>query len=82
MIRLEVGQGDSSIRADRSETKGRASESTGSIRILVHPKDDIKLDDIIELLGYHLRVMSIFPRQDLQGAIHHYQVDLEVWHEK
>lgn len=79
VIYFQIGQADTSIRADRSETKGRAEEAYGKIRILVEPRASIQAGQRMKLDGETLRVLTVFPRHGLGGKLHHYQVDLEVW---
>ena len=79
VLYMHVGIQESSIRADRSESKARAEEPAGKVRILVHSDDSIELTDKVELHGHTLRVINMFPRHDLDGRLHHFQVDLEPW---
>lgn len=79
VIHFKIGVQTGSIRADRSDAKARLEEPSSKIRFLVHPADDIKPGDRIVVNGHTLRVVSVFPRNDLNGKLHHNEVDLEVW---
>lgn len=79
VIYFQAGQGRSSIRADRSESKARAEEQSGKVRLLVHPDDAVRLGDKVMMFNEVLRVTNVFPRHDLNGHLHHVQVDLELW---
>jgi hypothetical protein len=81
VIYFRVGQADVSIRADRSESKGKAEEGAGKVRILLPPKTVINAGDRVDLLGVTLRAIIVFPRISLNGKLHHKQVDLELWEE-
>lgn len=81
VIYMNIGITESSIRADRSESKARIEETAGKARFLVHPDDNIGNGDMVQVFGATLRVENVFPRHDLNGRLHHYQVDLEPWPE-
>ena len=81
IIHFKVGQADVSIRADRSESKGRAEEDSGKFRILVDPKVRMASGDKLQVHNQALRVITVFPRQSLDGKFHHLEVDLEIWQE-
>lgn len=79
VIYFRAGEGATSIRADRSETKARAEELNGKVRLLMNPKEKIKIGDRLSMFNHDLRVRSIFPNNDLNGRLHHLQVDLSLW---
>lgn len=78
-VRLDMSIGKSSVRTDKSGTQGRAEEEMFDGRILVHPEDFIKFNDVLEILGKKFQVVGIFPRFDMASVLHHYQVDLMSW---
>jgi len=81
VIYFRAGENSTSIRADRSETKARAEELNGKVRLLLDPKDKIRVGDRLTMFNQDLRVRSIFPNNDMNGRLHHNQVDLTLWEE-
>lgn len=81
-IRLETGFQQTSIRTDKSGSQSRAEESVFQGRVLIHPKYDVKPGDILEVSEIRYKVESIWPRYEMNGVLHHYQVDLSAWRER
>ena len=78
-VRLESVVQPTSIRTDKSGSKSSADETVFLGRILIAPDVVPSEDDIIDLYGKQYRIESVFPRYELQGMLHHYQVDLIKW---
>lgn len=73
-----------SVRADSSASRGRADEQTADVRILLKPNEDITTGDIVEiqLTGGQpivMKVSKIFRRPDVEGVIHHIDVEGDLW---
>jgi len=79
VVKLTLGAEKTSVRADSSASRGAAHEFVADARLLFPSDSKIAVNDRVELGGYRLKVVSIFPRFGLDGEIDHYQVDLAVW---
>lgn len=78
-IRLETSVMATSIRTDKSGSKGRAEEEIQQGRVLIHPKAEFQIGDLIEVYGIKWRIQSVYPRHDMDGRLSHYQVDVSAW---
>ena len=79
IIQLKIQSLKSSVRADSSATRGSAREVTAEGTLLFPTTSPVKLDDQVEVAGYKLRVVSVFPRHNLQGVFDHLEVEVTVW---
>lgn len=79
IVRLVDASERTSVRTDSSASRGRAREIQSDARLLFPPGSTVKIDDQVELLGSTLKITSVFPRYDVQGRFHHYQVDGMIW---
>jgi hypothetical protein len=79
VVKLDITIARTSVRADTSATRGAAREYIGEATLLFTPDSNVALDDQIDVLGYKLRVVTVFPRSDLQGNPHHLQVQAGIW---
>jgi hypothetical protein len=68
----------SSIRADKSGSKERASEQTANYSILVAPTASLKEDDAITIMGKRYKIWRVEPTFSMSGQIDHYQVALKL----
>lgn len=80
-IRMESSLQQTTIRTDKSGSKNRATENIFQGRILVHPKHTIEQGQVVEIYGALYRVDSVWPRLEMNGVLHHWQVDLSIWQE-
>lgn len=64
----------SSIRADSSASRGNAREIETSIDVLLPASARIAVEDQMMLLGLTVRVISIFPRYNTSGSLHHLEI--------
>lgn len=80
-IKIDHSVRQTSIRTDKSASKSRADEDVVDARLLVEPRAQLALGDILEFNGAQYRVVTIFPRYDMSGIVDHYQVDLAKWRE-
>lgn len=71
-----------SVRADSTASRGAAEQLEASVRLLMLPDSDIDVDSLVSLEGRSevLIVDGVDPRYDTDGEIHHFQVDLRIWH--
>lgn len=73
-----------SVRADSSASRGRADEQVADVRVLLRPKEKISTGDLIEITlqggdPIVMQVNRIFRRPDIDGAIHHIDVEGDLW---
>lgn len=79
IIKLMITNEKSSVRADSSASRGNAMELETHSVLLLTPKTKAKIDDVIEINGYKLRIMGMFARHNLNGVLDHYQVEARMW---
>lgn len=77
-IKIVYGHEPTSIRTDKSGTKSRADHTVELSKILVHPRigKPIDIGDLIEIIGRKFEVISVQPRLDMDGRMHHYEVSM------
>ena len=73
-----------SVRADSSASRGRADEQVADVRILLKPSEQVSTGDLVEirLLGGEsitIQISRIFRRPDVEGVIHHIDVEGDLW---
>ena len=80
VVRLEVRNAKSSVRADTSASRGSARErETPHAIILLGPFTAGRIDDIIDVGGVLLRIMSLEQRFDIDGRMDHYEITCSYW---
>ena len=80
VVRLEVGQEQSSVRVDSSASRAHADEMTApNARLLFEKTADVAVGDKVTVFGHDLEVLSVFARHQVHGDLDHYQVDLKIW---
>lgn len=79
VVKLIATVQKSSVRADSSASRGNAREIVADARLLFSPPIVPNIGDRVIVAGVDLRAVSVFPRFDVVGRLHHYQVDLNVW---
>lgn len=79
IVELHMRVVRSSVRADSSASRGSAREHEGEARLLFPTTVELNLDDQVEVAGYQLRVVGIFPRHNLQGVLDHMEVECATW---
>lgn len=79
VIRLESDVNPTSIRTDKSGTKSRAEEKLHVGRVMIAANEVFKVGDQLDLHDIRWEIDSIHPRFDINGRLHHYQVDLQAW---
>lgn len=79
IVKLEVANEKSSVRADSSASRGNALEVQVASVILLTTKTAARRDDIIEVSGYKLRIVLMEPRYDVGGRLDHYEIHATMW---
>lgn len=78
-VRMEVEMASTSIRVDKAGSKSRAEEDVAKGRMLVAPTAEFKRGDRFSFSGRTWRIVSIWPRYEMDGRLNHYQVDMVTW---
>lgn len=81
VVKLDIANEKSAVRADTSASRGNARELEAKAEILLQPTTIAHIDDLIEVSGVKLRIMSKFPRRNMQGVLDHYQISCTYWSE-
>jgi len=79
IVKLNVQNMKSSVRADTTASRGTAQEKQVEALILLDPKTVASIDDIMEVHGVVLRIVSMFPRHSVSGQLDHYEVTGTIW---
>lgn len=79
IVKLNVGDQNVTVRADSSASRGAAQEIVADAMLLFPPVYGIKTDDVIDILGFKLKVTQVFPRHSVNGQLDHHQVEAMVW---
>ena len=79
VVKISVKNEKSSVRADSSASRGNAMEFETESTLLMTANSKVKIDDIIEVMGFRLKVTGKLPRVNLEGGIDHYQISATVW---
>jgi hypothetical protein len=72
------------VRADSSASRGRADEEVSQVRILLKPNEKISTGDLVEITlkggqPITMEVRKIFRRPDVEGVIHHIDIEGDIW---
>jgi len=81
VVKLEISNEKTSVRADSSATRGNALEPLVASVILLPKTTQAKKDGIIEIAGVKLRIMLRHPRYDVSGQLDHYEIHATMWSE-
>lgn len=79
VVKLVASNEKSSVRADSSASRGNAMEMEALSTILLTTRTRARIDDIVEVAGYKLRVQAMHPRFDVNGRFDHYEVNATMW---
>ena len=79
IVKLNTSSIKTSVRADSSASRGNAREVTHDARLLFSPKINLEIGDKVQINRVDLKVLGIFPRYTIAGALDHLQVDAELW---
>lgn len=79
IVSMMINNTKSTVRADSSASRGSAMELESKSVLLLTAETQATVDDVIEIDGYKLRIMGMFPRHDIRGKLDHYQVEATFW---
>lgn len=79
VVRLRDEVKHTTVRADSSASRGYAEEFTTDNKILLVKTTRAVLHSKLEVSGVTMRVLSMFPRYNVQGELDHYEVRGEAW---
>lgn len=79
VVRLITTNQPSSVRADSSASRGNAKELVSDSLILLGKATVANIDDLIDIGGSTLRIISKHPRFALNGSLDHYEITASVW---
>ena len=84
IVSLYDAAGKTTVRADSSASRGRAEEHLSDARLLFKPNVEIKIGDVVVIPvkggdSVSIKITSIFRRPDIEGAIHHIDVEGDRW---
>lgn len=82
IINLNLVAVKSSVRADSSASRGNANELEADAKFLLTKTTVAEIDDMIVYGGNEFRIVSKFPRHDLQGRLDHYEITCTFWSAK
>lgn len=74
VVRLIVSSQPSTVRADSSASRGAAEELVSDSIILLGARTAANIDDVIEISGTVLRIVSKHPRFNIKGGLDHYEI--------
>lgn len=77
IVRLKTVMDRTTVRADSSATRGHAYEWVSQSRFLLRPSTLAQEGDRLTVNGAAVRIVSMFPRHDVNGRLDHYEVDGE-----
>lgn len=79
VVRLVSTNMKSAVRADSSASRGNAKELVGDSLILLTARTAAGIDDLIEVGGVTLRILSKHPRFSVGGVLDHYEITASIW---
>jgi len=84
IVSLHKNAERTTVRADSSASRGRANEQVFDSRLLLKPNESVQLGDVIEVEikgaeNLQIEVIRIFHRTDIEGRIHHIDIEGETW---
>lgn len=79
VVRLITTNQPSSVRADSSASRGNAKELVSDSLILMTKTTAANIDDLIDIGGATLRILSKHPRYTVGGELDHFEVTASVW---
>ena len=79
VVKIGSSAETTTVRNDSSASGGAFEEMNYDARLLFRPTENINHGDLVELFGLTLQVKVVNPRPDVNGILHHLQVDLDRW---
>lgn len=78
VVRLVNTNQASSVRADTSATRGNAKEVVTDSLILLAKTTQAAFDDLIQVAGMTLRIVSMRPQFNVRGELDHYEATAQL----
>lgn len=78
IVRLELMNDPTTVRADSSASRGSAHEESVLSRVLVTKETMVSNGDRLNIANHTLTVQSVWPRYAVTGQLDHYQLDLTI----
>lgn len=79
VVKLITTNTKSAVRADSSASRGNAKELVTDSLILLEKSTKANQDDLIEIAGMTLRILSKHPRWSVTGELDHYEITASIW---
>lgn len=79
VVKLTGSTAKTSVRTDSSGSGGNADEFLYDAVLLFLKNETIKANDLVEIGGAKLKVISVQPRYDVMGKLDHKEVGLNIW---
>jgi hypothetical protein len=79
VVRLITTNQPSSVRADSSASRGAAKELVSDSLILLTKTTAASIDDLIDIGGVTLRILSKHPRYNVGGSLDHFEITASIW---
>lgn len=67
------------VRNDSAASGGAFEEINYDARILFLPNEDVKIGDLVEVLGLVFEIKGTMLRPDVNGKPHHIQTECDKW---
>lgn len=85
VVWVKDGVDETSVRADSSASRGRAEERVFDVRLLFLPREVVRTGDLVSVQvaanfeALQVEVGLAQPRPDVEGVVHHIQVEGNRW---
>lgn len=79
VVRLNVVDQKSSVRADSSASRGNAREFQVDALLLLASNTKARIHDIIIVNGQALKIVGLQPRFNVAGKLDHYEATATIW---
>lgn len=80
IVKLDIRNEKTSVRADTSESRGFAHEEITIGTVLLQKTTQANIDDTIQISNFSqtFKIVSKFPQHNVRGALDHFQCDLTI----
>lgn len=79
IVKLSDEINQTSPRMNLSASSGNADEESIVAKLMVNNTADIQIGDRLQVAGFQLKVVKRVTRNDIHGALHHWQVECSIW---
>lgn len=79
VVRVTDDIQQTSVRADKSGTKGFADQNVEQGRALLSPRVEPFVDDLLVIRNDTYEIKGVRAVYDMYGGIDHFQVELQTW---